>query len=113
MPATTTASRSRPARTSGSSATPSRAPPTAASSSPRTRIVSDVQIVKNWADGGGCTINLAEKGRGPFAGIVITDNVFGRDTKHYNCAIISPTTTKITAARNVFTDGTVAAVQKG
>ena len=76
-------------------------------------IVSDVQVVKNWADGGGCTINLAEKGRGPFAGIVITDNVFGRDTKHYNCAIISPTTTKITAARNVFTDGTVAAVQKG
>ena len=38
-------------------------------------------VDQNWADGGGCTINLAEKGKGPFQGVTITNNTFGRTTK--------------------------------
>jgi hypothetical protein len=78
-------------------------------------VVSDVQILKNWGDGGGCTVNFAEKGRGAFQGMVVSDNTFGRTTKHYNCAIIAPTTTSsiMTAQRNYFTDGTPALVRKG
>jgi hypothetical protein len=75
--------------------------------------VSDVTISQNWLDGGGCTVNLAEKGLGPFVGVVITDNTFGRNTRVRNCAIISPSTTTISVARNYFTDGTVAAVRDG
>ena len=75
--------------------------------------VSDVTISGNWLDGGGCTVNLAEKGRGPFQGIAITDNTFGRDTRVASCAIISPTTTVVRAERNVFTDGTPARVRTG
>jgi len=78
-------------------------------------LVSDVQIVKNWADGGGCTVNFAEKGKGPFLGIVITDNVFGRDMRVSDCAIIAPSTTtpKLTVARNVFVDGEAVKVSRG
>ena len=76
-------------------------------------VVSDVQIRNNWMDGGGCTVNLAEKGRGPFQGVVISDNIFGRNTRVSNCAIISPSTTVLTAERNFFTDGAVATVRRG
>jgi hypothetical protein len=75
--------------------------------------VSDVQIRGNWGNGGGCTINLAEKGRGPFQRIVITDNTFGRDTKVANCAIIAPPTTVLSVARNFYTDGVPVTVRKG
>ena len=76
-------------------------------------IVSNVVIDKNWADGGGCTVNMAEKGKGPFQGITITNNTFGRTTKHLNCAIISPTTTVLTTSNNFYTDGAVATVRRG
>jgi hypothetical protein len=75
--------------------------------------VSDVKITNNHLDGGGCTINFAEKGRGPFVGMVITGNVFGRHTRVANCAIIAPDTTKISSARNTFVDGAVAAIRDG
>ncbi|MDD9204852.1 right-handed parallel beta-helix repeat-containing protein, partial [Georgenia sp. 10Sc9-8] len=39
---------------------------------------SDVTISDNWLNGGKCTVNLSEKGRGPFRGISIVDNTFGR-----------------------------------
>ena len=68
---------------------------------------------KNTLDGGGCTINLAEKGKGPFQGVKVLDNTFGRTTKIFNCAIISPTTTVVTNSGNYFTDGVVATVRKG
>ncbi|QHT54773.1 hypothetical protein GXP71_00770 [Cellulomonas sp. H30R-01] len=75
--------------------------------------VSNVTIDKNMLDGGGCTVNLAEKGKGPFQGITVKDNKFGRTTKNYNCAIIAPTTTVVTTSNNYFTDGVVASVRKG
>ncbi|AEE47164.1 right-handed parallel beta-helix repeat-containing protein [Cellulomonas fimi] len=76
-------------------------------------LVSNVTVQKNFLDGGGCTVNLAEKGKGPFQGIAVKDNTFGRTTKHYNCAIISPVTTVIANSGNYFTDGVVATVRKG
>ena len=42
-------------------------------------IVSNVKITKNWLDGGQCTVNFSEKKKGPFQGVVITDNLFGRN----------------------------------
>jgi len=77
--------------------------------------VSDLHIVGNWADGGGCTVNFAEKGKGPFLGVVITDNVFGRQTSVGNCAIIAPPTTSahMTVARNVYDDGAAVSVRRG
>jgi len=75
--------------------------------------VSNVTIDKNKLDGGGCTINLAEKGKGAFQGIKITNNTFGRTTKVANCAIIAPTTTTVATSNNLFVDGLTAAVRKG
>ena len=76
-------------------------------------LVSNVQVVRNWLDGGACTINVAEKGKGPFQSLVMTDNTFGRDSRIANCPIVAPATTVIDAARNVFTDGTTAAIHAG
>jgi hypothetical protein len=75
---------------------------------------SDLQFSRNWADGGACTVNVAEKGRGPIQGLVLQGNIFGRNTRHYDCAIIAPTTTPLVAAKNVWADtrGT-AQVRKG
>jgi hypothetical protein len=61
-----------------------------------------VSIASNKINGGGCTVNLAEKGKGAFQGISVTDNKFGRDTKHVDCAIISPSTTKVVNTGNVY-----------
>jgi len=64
--------------------------------------VSNVSITNNVADGGGCTVNVAEKGKGAIQGLSITDNEFGRHTKVDDCAVIAPSTTKISMARNVY-----------
>jgi hypothetical protein len=76
-------------------------------------VVSNVTIDKNTMDGGGCTINLAEKGKGAFQGMKVTNNTFGRTTKIANCAIISPVTTTVSTSNNFFVDGVVATVRKG
>jgi hypothetical protein len=76
-------------------------------------IVSNVQFTNNWLDGGGCTINIAEKGRGPFQGLVFADNIFGRNTRVNNCAIIAPSTTVPANIRNYYTDGTLVTVHRG
>ncbi|MBG6214547.1 MAG: hypothetical protein LH475_09510 [Cryobacterium sp.] len=76
--------------------------------------VSNFSFKNNFADGGACTINVAQKSYGPVYGTVITDNKFGRNTKVANCAIISPSTTKISTARNYYTpDSTIVSVHAG
>ncbi|TFD06019.1 hypothetical protein E3T29_12070 [Cryobacterium sp. TMT1-66-1] len=76
--------------------------------------VSNFSFKNNFADGGACTINVAQKSYGPIYGTVITDNKFGRNTKVVNCAIISPSTTKISTARNYYTpDSTTVSVHAG
>jgi hypothetical protein len=78
-----------------------------------TGTVSNVTFANNFADGGACTINVAEKGRGPILGLAIRDNRFGRDTRYRNCAILAPTTTKIATSGNLYTDGQAVTVSKG
>jgi hypothetical protein len=75
--------------------------------------VSNVTFADNHADGGACTINVAEKGKGSIKGLSIVENTFGRDTRHKNCAILAPTTTKVAADDNFYTDGKPVAVSKG
>lgn len=60
---------------------------------PNTGVVSDAQVVGNWLNHGGCTVNVSEKGRGPIEGLVINDNRFGRDTGVVDCPILLPATT--------------------
>jgi hypothetical protein len=66
--------------------------------------LSNVQFVGNWADGGGCTVNVAEKGRGPIKGLVVSDNRFGHHTRVPDCPVIAPSTTPMVAQGNVYAD---------
>lgn len=76
--------------------------------------VSNFTFTGNYANGGACTVNIAEKTNGPVQGVKIADNTFGRDTKHANCAVIAPTTTPISQARNFYVpDMAPVAVRKG
>ena len=76
--------------------------------------VSNFSFTNNLADGGACTINIAQKSYGPIYGTVITGNKFGRNTRIANCAVISPTTSKISTASNYYTpDGKNVTVRTG
>lgn len=48
---------------------------------------SNVMIRDNFLDGGGCTINLHDKGKGRFQNIDIVGNIFGANSA-FNCQII-------------------------
>jgi hypothetical protein len=69
-------------------------------------VVSDITFTKNVVDNGFCSINIAQKTYGPIARFAITDNTFGRNTSHPNCAIVSPLTTTplLTLANNTWAD---------
>ncbi|GAB3680883.1 hypothetical protein [Angustibacter aerolatus] len=69
-----------------------------------TAITSDLQFTDNWADGGGCTVNVAEKGKGPIQGLVVSSNRFGHATAVADCPVIAPSTTPMTAVGNVYDD---------
>ena len=77
--------------------------------------VTDLVFSGNNVDGGACSINLAEKAYGPLSGLIIKDNVFGRNTKVANCAILSPSTTTplLSLGNNVYTDGAAVTVHRG
>ena len=75
--------------------------------------VSNVTFADNWADGGACTINIAEKGKGAIKGMAVIENTFGRNTRHRDCAVLSPATTKVTMDSNFYTDGKAVSVKKG
>ncbi|HEY3436221.1 MAG TPA: hypothetical protein VGK35_00920, partial [Actinotalea sp.] len=77
--------------------------------------VSNVVWSGNHADGGSCTINIAEKTYGPIKGLNFSGNVFGYNTELYHCAIIMPDTTKAisTITSNYFTDGAPIAIKRG
>jgi hypothetical protein len=64
--------------------------------------VSGVTIRDNLLGGGGCTVNIAETGRGPIRGMVIRDNRFLSDQRIDGCAIIRPSSTKVTHSGNVW-----------
>ena len=68
---------------------------------------SDLQITGNWMSNGLCSVNIAEKGLGPIAGVNVSTNTFGRGQRSQDCAIVRPTTTTVTATGNYFEDGEV------
>ncbi len=75
----------------------------------------DVDVSGNFLDGGGCTVNFAEKDLGPFQSVTVAGNTFGRTTKVENCAIIAPSATRsaLVATNNVYTDGAGVTVRNG
>ncbi|WP_149202341.1 right-handed parallel beta-helix repeat-containing protein [Actinotalea subterranea] len=78
-------------------------------------VVGNVRFEGNRADGGACTINVAEKSYGPISGTVITDNVFGTGTRIARCAVLMPSTTTALSnvTNNVYTDGVAVTVKRG
>jgi hypothetical protein len=66
-------------------------------------VTSDLQVTGNWLGGGGCTVNIAQKWRGPIVGLVVSNNLFSRDSR-LDCAIISPSTTVLTAVNDLWVD---------
>lgn len=71
-------------------------------------VTSGVRISDNWLDGGGCSVNLAQKDLGPLQGIAVTGNTFGDSI--YDCAIIRPSAGSISTQGNVGEDGQPAVV---
>lgn len=53
--------------------------------------VSNVTIADNYLDGGGCTVNIAETGKGPVAGTVLDSNTFGPNQRVANCGVVAAT----------------------
>lgn len=65
--------------------------------------VSNVTLTGNWADGGGCTFNIAHKGGPVPLRVTVTNNRFGRNS-FFNCPILISTQTVLTASGNVYED---------
>jgi hypothetical protein len=74
--------------------------------------VSNVTIAGNVAGGGGCSVNVSQKGGGPIAGISVTNNRFRRDQRVSGCAIIRPKTTVVASSGNTWIDNGAAVVIK-
>ena len=77
--------------------------------------VANLTFSGNRADGGACTVNVAEKSYGPINGLTFTNNVFGLNTRIARCAMLMPTTTATltTTSENRFTDGSAVTVSDG
>lgn len=67
--------------------------------------VANVMIRRNYLDGGGCTVNIAQKARPEFVNIDVVGNLFGHASVH-NCHIIRPATGDINTAGNGTANGT-------
>jgi hypothetical protein len=76
--------------------------------------VSGVVFSGNKIDGGGCSFNISEGGRGPVKDVTISGNAFGRQTKIANCAVIAPPTSMPTISNNTYVpDGAAVTVKRG
>lgn len=65
-------------------------------------LVSNLSIQGNWADGGGCIFNIAQKGGSSLA-VTATGNRFGRNS-FYDCPILIGTKVTLTQSGNVWDD---------
>jgi hypothetical protein len=73
---------------------------------------SDIRIVGNRLAGGGCTVNVSEKGKGPITGLVVQDNTFG-SSRIADCGIIAPPSSPVSPSGNVWADGGAVRVRAG
>lgn len=75
--------------------------------------ISNLKITNNYLSGGGCTINISEKGKGSISGIAVVGNKFGT-ARHHHCGIVSPQSTKLDVRDNTFKDdGSRVNIRKG
>lgn len=73
--------------------------------------INGLTIKNNTLSGGGCTINMAEKGKGPLAGVQVLANRFGRNkTGSTACPMLIPATTNAQVSDNSWLDSTAAVV---
>ncbi len=74
--------------------------------------VSFMRIERNRISHGGCSINLAQKTRGPLQGFVVAGNVFTRTQTYAGCAMIvdTPSVPLLTVVDNTWVDGAAAKV---
>ncbi|WP_168220020.1 MULTISPECIES: glycosyltransferase family 2 protein [unclassified Salinibacterium] len=73
-------------------------------------VTSHVTFSDNRVSGGGCTVNVAEKGRGPIAGLNITGNSFG--ASRLGCTMLLPPSTEAHIADNTTTDGSTVRIDR-
>jgi hypothetical protein len=66
--------------------------------------ISNLVFSGNWANGGGCTVNLANSPRPTLSGITVNSNRFGRNTRIADCPILGTRATTFTADGNVWDD---------
>jgi hypothetical protein len=77
-------------------------------------IIGDITLSKNTIGGGACSVNIAEKGRGPLKRVNIRENTFTRtQTKHAGCAVITERTTSPILTSNIWKDGAVVGLRRG
>lgn len=67
-------------------------------------VLKNVMIRDNFLDHGACTVNIAQKARGPLQNIDVRDNLFGANSV-YNCQIIRPSAGDITTTGNTTVSG--------
>jgi hypothetical protein len=69
------------------------------------KVATDLHIESNWLDGGGCTLNFADKGGPtPMTGIYVINNRFGRHSQ-FGCPILISTKTVLSQdSGNVWDD---------
>jgi Right handed beta helix region len=69
------------------------------------KVATDLRIVDNWLDGGGCTLNFSHKGGPtPMTGIYVVNNRFGRHSV-FGCPILVSTQTILSQdSGNVWAD---------
>ena len=67
--------------------------------------ITRLELLKNWIDGGGCSVNINHKKLGELRDVVLRENVFGRATRYGNCGVILTTKTYPTLISNTYTDG--------
>jgi len=72
--------------------------------------VSNVRLSNNWIGDGGCTVNVAEKGKGAIQGLKVTDNIFGGS--RFGCSMLIPPTTPVYDKGNVKADTSVVRVAR-
>ncbi len=66
--------------------------------------VTDLVFNGNWVDGGGCSVNLANKGLPRMSGLSVVGNRFGRGMRFRGCAILGSRGTSFTADGNIWDD---------
>jgi hypothetical protein len=66
-------------------------------------LITGVAMDGNELSGGQCTVNMAEKGKGPLQGVKLRSNKFGLNlTAGFLCPVIYPVTTAVELTNNTW-----------